>query len=103
MFGFNKKKKEEKKQGHVEKILMGMIVGGAIGSVLGVSLAPKKGSETRKEIGKETNKVVHGAKKIFNMTAGKIIKPFTKKKEGRINVESKKSTQFGGKVIPEDK
>ncbi len=29
------------------KILTGMVVGGAIGSILGLTLAPKKGSETR--------------------------------------------------------
>ncbi|MBI4232403.1 YtxH domain-containing protein [Candidatus Peregrinibacteria bacterium] len=32
---------------------MGAIIGGAIGSVLGASIAPKKGAETRREI-KET-------------------------------------------------
>lgn len=32
---------------------MGAVIGGAIGSVLGASIAPKKGSETRQEI-KET-------------------------------------------------
>jgi len=29
------------------KVLTGMIVGGAIGSILGFTLAPKKGKETR--------------------------------------------------------
>ncbi len=32
----------------VFKILTGVIVGSAIGSILGLTLAPKKGSETRK-------------------------------------------------------
>ena len=31
----------------VFKILTGVIVGGAIGSILGITLAPKKGKETR--------------------------------------------------------
>jgi gas vesicle protein len=30
------------------KLLTGVIVGGAIGSILGLTLAPKKGAETRK-------------------------------------------------------
>lgn len=32
------------------KVLTGVIVGGAIGSILGLTLAPKKGEETRKAI-----------------------------------------------------
>lgn len=34
----------------VFKVLTGVIVGGAIGSILGLTLAPKKGKETRKAI-----------------------------------------------------
>lgn len=40
-----KKKKEKKKR--IAKMVKGLIIGGAIGSVLGVTLAPKKGKETR--------------------------------------------------------
>lgn len=41
-------KKDKKKM--LDKVIMGAVIGGAIGSVLGASIAPKKGSETRKEI-----------------------------------------------------
>ncbi|MFA6305484.1 MAG: YtxH domain-containing protein [Candidatus Gracilibacteria bacterium] len=44
---------EEKKEEGLrilDKVVMGAIVGGAIGSILGASLAPKKGSETRKDL-----------------------------------------------------
>lgn len=34
----------------VFKVLTGVIVGGAIGSILGLTLAPQKGKETRKAI-----------------------------------------------------
>ncbi len=34
----------------VFKVLTGVIVGGAIGSILGLTLAPKKGKDTRKAI-----------------------------------------------------
>ena len=34
----------------VFKVLTGVIVGGAIGSILGLTLAPKKGRETRRDI-----------------------------------------------------
>jgi len=57
---FNKKKPEvlekKKRKGVLERVVMGVIVGGAIGSVVGLTVAPKKGKETRdylKEKGKE--------------------------------------------------
>lgn len=34
----------------VLKVLTGVVVGGAVGSILGLTLAPKKGKETRQEI-----------------------------------------------------
>lgn len=34
----------------VFKVLTGVIIGGAIGSILGLTLAPRKGQETRKAI-----------------------------------------------------
>ncbi|MEK7545371.1 MAG: YtxH domain-containing protein [Patescibacteria group bacterium] len=46
----------EKKKSIVDKLVMGAIIGGAIGSVLGVAFAPRKGRDTRKiikEKGKE--------------------------------------------------
>ncbi len=72
MFGFGKKKKEQKKQGHIDKILMGVIVGGAIGSVLGVGLAPKKGSDTRKDIGKKANQLLNSARDVINDQTHKV-------------------------------
>lgn len=39
-----------KNKGSLEKIIMTAIVGAAIGSVIGVSVAPNKGKETRKNI-----------------------------------------------------
>ena len=58
---------------------MGAVIGGAIGSVLGASLAPKKGKETRQEIvdavkntGKTSKKLFHKIKDFFS---------FKKKKE----------------------
>lgn len=38
----------DKKIGHkIDRLVMGIILGGAIGSVLGLTLAPRKGKETR--------------------------------------------------------
>ncbi len=42
--------KKKKKKGMVDKLVMGAIIGGAIGSVVGMTVAPKKGDETRKYI-----------------------------------------------------
>lgn len=41
------KKKKNKITKQVDRFVMGAIIGGAIGSVLGMTLAPKKGKETR--------------------------------------------------------
>jgi len=61
MFGFGKKKEKpenkkpenDKKVKKFDRLIMGAIIGGAIGSVLGMGLAPKKGKETRKIIGQK--------------------------------------------------
>lgn len=45
--------KNEKKGGHIDKLIMGVILGGAIGSVLGLTLAPRKGKETREILKKK--------------------------------------------------
>lgn len=50
---------EPKKTGRfVDKLILGAIIGGAIGSVLGLTLAPKKGKETR-DILKEKGKQIY--------------------------------------------
>lgn len=51
-----KKLQKKKRKGMIDKLVMGAIVGGAIGSVVGLAVAPKRGKETReylKEKGKE--------------------------------------------------
>ncbi len=35
----------------IDRLLLGVVVGGAVGSILGVTLAPKSGKETRKMMG----------------------------------------------------
>lgn len=52
-----KKLEKKKKKGMVDKVVMGAIVGGAIGSVVGLTVAPKKGKETRKYIKDKGKKV----------------------------------------------
>lgn len=38
----------------VDKVLLGFIVGGAVGLILGMTFAPKSGKETRKIIGEKS-------------------------------------------------
>lgn len=54
-----------KKKHALDKIFMGVVIGGAIGSVLGASIAPKKGKETRKEIFEAVKNAGKGSKKLF--------------------------------------
>lgn len=46
--------KAQKKKKKVDTLVKGLIIGGAIGSVLGVTLAPKSGKETRQIIKKSS-------------------------------------------------
>lgn len=61
MFGFGKKKKQEqqqKKKSKLDKLIMGAIVGGAVGSVIGMSIAPQKGKETREIITRKGKELI---------------------------------------------
>ncbi len=47
----NEEQKESKGlRKKMDKLLLGVVIGGAVGSILGVTLAPKSGKETRKEL-----------------------------------------------------
>ena len=101
MFGFNKKKKEEKnlrgkKQSSIDKIIMGAVIGGAIGSVIGVGMAPQKGAETRKQVVKKTGKV-------FGKIQGKIGEFVKGKKGGLPQSPREKNIEFrDAKKIPHE-
>lgn len=57
--------KKKKKGGIFDKIMMGAIIGGAIGSVLGMSIAPKKGKNTRKILKKGAQEAMAKGKKFL--------------------------------------
>lgn len=46
-----------KKKSIIEKVVMGAIIGTAVGSVIGLTVAPKKGEETRQYLNKEIKKL----------------------------------------------
>lgn len=68
---------DDKKIGsQIDKLVMGVILGGAIGSVLGLTLAPRKGKETREilkkkgeEFIRDHRETIAGAK--FQLRKGK--------------------------------
>lgn len=101
MFGF-KKKKEQKKQGQLDKILMGVVVGGAIGSVLGVGLAPKKGSETRREVSDKTGRLFDKAKRALQSATGKLIKK-TVHPSLKPGIKTGTGAKYAARSIPEEK
>jgi gas vesicle protein len=69
----------------VDKLVMGMIIGGAVGSVLGMAVAPKgkiikeKAIELKKEFIKEHNKEITEAKHMLK-NKSKSLFSFIKKK-----------------------
>ena len=48
------------------KILAGILSGAAIGAIAGILFAPKKGTETRKNITDKSNEYMYGAKNKYN-------------------------------------
>ena len=77
MFGFGKKKNREEqtektpKKGKMDKLIMGAIVGVAVGSVIGMAVAPKKGSETREIITQKGRDAIGQGKKYIEDTREK--------------------------------
>lgn len=61
----NEKKKKKSLGGALDKIFMGAIIGGAIGSVLGMGLAPKKGKETRQFLKEKAKEVIEKAEHLI--------------------------------------
>jgi gas vesicle protein len=64
MFGKKRDEKDQKKKSKIDKLIMGAIVGGAIGSVVGMSLAPKKGKDTREFIAKKGKDILEKGKQL---------------------------------------
>lgn len=108
MFGFGKKKKKQqeaeqkaeqdqkKKKGRVEKLVMGAIVGAAVGSVIGMSIAPKKGKETRKLIEDKGKEVIEKGKKIIEETKSEIEPKLQKEKSPKKGLFTQLKTKLQG-------
>lgn len=72
----------KKRRGVFDKLILGAIIGGAIGSVLGLTLAPKKGKDTRKFL-KQKGTEIH--KKIIDEYGENIEHLTEKAREGSKN------------------
>ena len=59
-----------------KKILTAALLGAAAGAVLGILLAPDKGSETRKKISKKAGEFGDAAKEKFNELGGRVAEKF---------------------------
>lgn len=57
--------KKQKIKKNIFKLLTGVIVGSAVGSILGLTLAPKKGKETRKYIKDNSMQIFLDSKKLL--------------------------------------
>jgi len=69
------KMEEKKKKKGILKLLTGMVVGGAVGSILGLTLAPRKGEETRKAIkDKSMDLFLKGKREMKDASHGNFIK-----------------------------
>lgn len=55
----------EKKKFGIAKIIAGLVIGGAVGSVLGVTLAPQSGKKTREELKKRAGVAADDLKKLL--------------------------------------
>ncbi len=60
---------------------MGIVIGGAIGSVVGASLAPKKGKETREDITKAAVKAKFSVKSAFRKAKKILFRKHDKKND----------------------
>lgn len=57
---------EEKKiSRQIDKLIMGIILGGAIGSVVGLTFAPRKGKETREILKKKGEEFINDHREKF--------------------------------------
>lgn len=62
----------DEKKSTVDKIIMGAIIGTAIGSAIGMTMAPKKGKETRSLLKETTSGLIRLGKAVFSRVLKKV-------------------------------
>jgi gas vesicle protein len=71
------------------KILLGVVAGAAAGTILGLLIAPGKGSATRKRIARTGSEYAAEAKDKFNEYIDAVTGEYDTAKEGAMDVVSK--------------
>jgi gas vesicle protein len=71
------------------KVLLGVVVGAAVGAILGVLFAPAKGSVTRKRIARRGTDYAEDAKEKFNEYIDAITEEYDTIKEGAMDLVNK--------------
>ena len=97
--------KSKKQKSNIDKLVMGTIMGVAVGSVIGMSIAPKKGKETRELIGQKGKDAYEKGKEMMNKGFfAKLKDKLSNKKESTTNTTSpKEANQQKETVINENK
>lgn len=68
------------------KVVLGMLVGVAVGATLGILFAPAKGSKTRKRIARKKNEYVDDLQGKFDDLIGTVTETFDRMKGEAIRV-----------------
>ena len=99
----NMDKNKKKKQGTMDKVIFGLLIGGAIGSVLGLTVAPDKGKKVRKKIKKGSDDMIDKSKDLLEEHEDAIA-VVTSKSKGVISfftdkILGKKNENEGGSIL----
>lgn len=89
--------KMENRTSSSKGFLLGLLAGGAIGSITALLYAPKSGRELRKDIGNKSREVVKGTEQYIDSAktrAANIISDGRKKAESMISDARKKADQL---------
>ncbi len=65
----------------IDKIIMGAIIGTAIGSAVGLTMAPKKGKETREDVKQLSKDTANGFVRLGKAIFRRLFKGKTKKED----------------------
>ena len=67
------------------KVLLGIVVGAAVGAMIGVLYAPEKGSATRRRIARRGTNFAEDVKKKYNKSIDTITEGYDTVKEGAMD------------------
>ncbi|MDD4151890.1 MAG: hypothetical protein PHR68_04715 [Candidatus Gracilibacteria bacterium] len=65
----------------VDKLVTGLIIGGAVASIFGIAANTKKGKEVTKEVKESSNKIAKKGFALFGKTLVKVLDLFDKSKK----------------------